>query len=247
MAIYGTGDHDYNYPEFMTVLLDIEGTVCPISFVKECMFPYFLNNYAAYLTDLEFPLNKSQNSLAQTLGGFPAEITATLALLKAHLDDLVAKDIKDPVLKAFQGIVWQQGFEKGDLKAPLYCDAISFICATPDVYIYSSGSVAAQKLLFGHVEVAGALVDLTPKLKGYYDITTAGFKHEKTSYQKIASDIGCASGEVTFYSDNVQEVKAALEAGMKSKVVVRPGNAPLSSEDEEQYQCISTFEQESDV
>lgn len=225
----------------MVVLLDIEGTVCPISFVKESMFPYFLHHYGEYLAELQFPVNRDQNSLAQTLSGFPPATTSTLALLRTHIDTLVANDIKDPVLKAFQGVVWRRGFEKGDLKAPLYADAIRFIDSSPDTYIYSSGSVAAQKLLFGHVDVEGKLVDMTPRLKGYYDITTAGFKQERTSYEKIARDIGCTAAEVTFYSDNVQEVKAALEAGMQSKVVIRPGNAELTSEDRVRYECVSTF------
>lgn len=225
----------------MVVLLDIEGTVCPISFVKECMFPYFLHNYAAYLLELEFPINKNQNALAETLSGFSSGTISTLSLLKAHIDTLVANDVKDPVLKAFQGIVWKMGFEKGDLKAPLYPDAITLINSSPETYIYSSGSVAAQKLLFGHVDVEGTLVDMTPKIKGYYDITTAGFKQERSSYEKIIGDIGCTPAEVTFYSDNVQEVKAALEAGMHAKVVIRPGNAELSSEDQERYECVTSF------
>ena len=123
----------------------------------------------------------------------------------------------------------------------MYEDAIAFINRSKSVYIYSSGSVGAQKLLFSHVDVNGALVDLTPKLKGYFDITTAGFKQEKDSYLKIAADIGCDPADVIFYSDNVLEVKAALEAGMASKVVVRPGNAELSESDKKSYECISSF------
>lgn len=226
----------------MVVLLDIEGTVCPITFVKECMFPYFLRNYAAYLRELEFPLDPAQNELARTLSGFPEAATESRALLQAHIDSLVARDIKHPVLKAFQGLVWQQGFDKGELRAPLYADAIRFIDAAPEAYIYSSGSVAAQKLLFSHVDVAGALRDMTPRLKGYFDLTTAGSKHEPQSYARIARAIGCAAAQVTFYSDNVGEVEAARAAGMQGRVVERPGNAPLSPEDRARHQCITRLE-----
>lgn len=222
-------------------LLDIEGTVCPITFVKDCLFPYFSKQYPSYLRDVSFPIDKSDGGLADVLAGFPKEAIASIDQLKNHIDDLVARDVKDPVLKSFQGLVWKEGYAKGDLKAPVYEDAIAFINRSKSVYIYSSGSVGAQKLLFSHVDVNGALVDLTPKLKGYFDITTAGFKQEKDSYLKIAADIGCDPADVIFYSDNVLEVKAALEAGMASKVVVRPGNAELSESDKKSYECISSF------
>lgn len=225
----------------MTIaLLDIEGTVCPITFVKDVLFPYFLLKFPAYLQDLEFPL-QPQNDLAKILTGFPEQATLDAETLKLHIESLVAKDIKDPTLKAFQGVVWKLGYTNGDLKAPLYPDAIDYINRAKKIYIYSSGSVPAQILLFKHVEVSGKLVDFTPKLSGYFDITTSGHKQESSSYTKILKDIGCGPSEVVFYSDNVKEVEAAIESGMRSKVVIRPGNAPIG---EVQYDCITTFAEE---
>lgn len=223
------------------LLLDIEGTVCPITFVKDVLFPYFLQQYSNYLEPLQFPIVKDQNDLAKVLLGFPYEVTQTKLSLTAHIDSLVKNDIKDPTLKAFQGIVWKMGYDKGDLKAPLYPDAIKLLESAEKIYIYSSGSVPAQKLLFSHVDIDGKLVDLTPKLQGYYDITTAGFKQEKDSYIKIAQSIGCQPQDIVFYSDNVQEVSAALAAGMGGYVVVRPGNAPLTTQDRTTFQCIDHF------
>lgn len=223
------------------LLLDIEGTVCPITFVKEELFPYFLAQYTSYLEPLQFPIVKHQNQLAQVLLAFPAEVVQTKESLVAHIDNLVKNDIKDPTLKAFQGTVWKLGYDKGDLKAPLYDDSIELLGSGKKIYIYSSGSVPAQKLLFSHVNVNGTLQDMTPKLLGYFDITTSGFKQEKESYINIASSIGCQPNDIVFYSDNVREVSAALEAGMDAVVVVRPGNAPLTSHDRATYKCIDHF------
>lgn len=223
------------------LLLDIEGTICPITFVKDELFPYFLAQYKSYLDPLQFPIVKEQNQLAQVLLGFPAEVIQTKESLVTHIDSLVKNDIKDPTLKAFQGTVWKLGYDKGDLKAPLYEDAIKLLESGKKIYIYSSGSVPAQKLLFGHVNVNGKLEDLNPNLLGYFDITTSGFKQEKNSYIRIADSIGAQPKDIVFYSDNVQEVSAALEAGMDAAVVVRPGNAPLTSHDRATYQCIDHF------
>lgn len=223
------------------LLLDIEGTVCPITFVKDELFPYFLREYSSYLDQVQFPIVKDENQLALILAGFPSEVTGSKAALLAHIDGLVKNDVKDPALKSFQGIVWKSGYDKGDLKAPLFDDAIELLETKENIYIYSSGSIGAQKLLFSHVDKQGQLVDFTPRLLGYYDITTAGFKQEKDSYTKIAQSIGRQPQDIVFYSDNVQEVRAALAAGMGAYVVERPGNAPVSSHDRASLQCIDHF------
>lgn len=226
----------------MIHLYDIEGTVCSTTFVKDVLYPYFLSHYQEFVSSLPFPLVPTHDDISAILADFPKENVISPQALIGHIDCLVSSDIKDPVLKAFQGIVWEKGYQKGDLKAPLYPDAIIFIKKHPHNYIYSSGSVYAQKLLFLHVDVDGQLVDLTGYLLGYFDINTAGYKQEKGSYENIASAIGCSTSEVTFYSDNVSEVKAGLAAGMAAKVVVRPGNAPLSKEDKANLDIIYTFD-----
>lgn len=225
-------------PADMPALLDIEGTVCSISFVKDVLYPYFLQEYPALLAKA-FPLNES-DPIGKVLLGFPTEVTASYDSVVSHINHLVASDFKDPVLKAFQGIVWKMGYDSGKLKAPLYADAIDFVKTHSPVYIYSSGSVPAQKLLFAHVDVDGSLADLTSYILGYFDITTSGYKQDAQSYVNIAKSIGCDPLEVVFYSDNANEVRAALAAGMASKVVVRPGNAPLTDEDR-QLEAITEF------
>lgn len=225
----------------MIHLLDIEGTICPITFVKDVLYPYFLENYAAELGPVKFPVDRDHDDLSAILAGFPPSATASPAALHAHIEGLVASDTKDPVLKSLQGKIWRLGYALGRLTAPLYGDAIDFLARSATTYIYSSGSVDAQKLLFAHVDVDGALTDLTLHIRGYYDIPSAGYKQEALSYRAIALLIGCTCADIAFYSDNIHEVRAAREAGCTAIVVVRPGNAPLTEEEKEGFACITTF------
>lgn len=213
----------------MAVLLDIEGTICPISFVKDVLYPYFTNKLPALLKSQSFPLDpNSDDAVTKILTELPADTQTNAESIQAHFDDLVKRDIKDPVLKSLQGFVWQQGYHSGEITAPVYPDAIEYIKTTSDdVYIYSLGSIKAQKLLFSYVDDAGKSVDLNPYLKGYYDIPTAGYKNQSSSYTKIAEAIGSPASEILFLSDNELEVQAATEAGMKAKIMVRPGNYAL--------------------
>lgn len=221
------------------IILDIEGTVCPISFVKQTLFPYFLSQLDSTLAALEFPLDTSSPVAAICLQ-FPVHVQRDAASLDAYIRALVAADTKDPVLKSLQGYVWKRGYDCGDLVAPIYKDAIDLVStSTCPVYIYSSGSVAAQKLLFLHV--TGGL-DLTLHLAGYFDITTSGHKQDADSYRSILRAIGSPDlSQVMFYSDAPNEVRAALQAGMQSKIVVRPGNAELTQEDRK-LGTIESFE-----
>lgn len=203
-------------------LLDIEGTVCPISFVKDVLFPYF----SAKVPSL---INSDDDSIKSVLAQFPQH--GNPQALQAHLQSLVDNDVKDPILKQLQGTVWAKGYTSGEIKAPVYKDAIEFMKRKDNVYIYSSGSVQAQKLLFGYVanpnesESDGSSLDLNPLIKGYFDINTSGKKMESSSYEKIVSQIGVKADQVLFLSDNVKELEAADAAGLKTLLAVRPGNA----------------------
>jgi len=128
-----------------------------------------------------------------------------------------------------------------------------------DCSIYSSGSVFAQKLLFGHIrDTTGAsphtssegqnasattTVDRTDAIQMWFDTTNAGPKTERASYETIAHGLGTEAGKVLFLSDNVREVSAALEAGMKAIVVDRPGNAELAGREREEYEVVTSFDQ----
>ena len=232
------------------VVLDIEGTVCPISFVKTTLFPYFLEKLPLEISALTFPLNFTSNSpVEQICSQFPENVRGSSDSLLEYITSLVNNDIKDPILKSLQGFIWKLGYENGELMAPVYEDSIEFVkdmSKTKKIYIYSSGSIKAQILLFGHVKDAnGTSLDMNRYLSGYYDITTAGFKQESESYVKILKDIGYESKQssVLFLSDNVKEVDAAIQAGMNSLVVDRPGNAPLNETDKKSFSIIETFKE----
>ncbi|RLV95712.1 Enolase-phosphatase E1 [Spathaspora sp. JA1] len=195
---------------------------------------------ATIVNMVDFPITSPRRTIEKTLA--PLEFT-TGQLAFNHFEKLVVNDVKDPVLKSLQGEVWELGYETGEIRAPVYKDAIKFIETFPNVYIYSSGSIAAQKLLFGYVLQGEGSIDLNKFIKGYFDIPAVGYKFESSSYTKILQEIGRTGEEVLFLSDNVAEVDAAIQAGMQSYIVVREGNAPLSQSDTASHTTITSFDQ----
>lgn len=226
-----------------TIILDIEGTVCPISFVKEELFPFFLSEFPARLEGYKFPLSPvdtTEDPILHILGQFPKESRCSSTALVAYIQDLVARDIKDPVLKQLQGFIWEQGYTTGSILAPLFLDAIEcfprWINQGKKIYIYSSGSVKAQILLFANVKAPnGGKLDFNQYISGYFDTTNAGNKTVIGSYERITNEIGVDPATCLFLSDNPLEVKAAIGAGLKSTIIVKPGNYPITQEDESNY------------
>jgi enolase-phosphatase E1 len=174
---------------------------------------------------------------------FPAEYSSSKSAFESHFRDLVSRDVKAPYLKNLQGYLWERGYETGELKAPLFPDVAPRIAtwraAGLPVLIYSSGSVPAQKLLFGHTTDG----DLLPSLRDYFDTVNAGPKTDPASYDKIAAKYQdqFAKGDWLFLSDNVAEVDAAKSSGMQSFIVTRPGNAPLPDGIETKHRVIQDF------
>ncbi|MEM7478279.1 MAG: acireductone synthase, partial [Planctomycetota bacterium] len=140
---------------------------------------------------------------------------------------LMASDVKATGLKTLQGLIWKGGFDSGELKAHIYPDVIpaiqSWRDAGADVRIYSSGSVAAQKMFFGNSEESGDCLHL---FSGHYD-TTIGGKKESNSYTKLANDWCQQPGDILFVSDVIEELSAASEAGLQTRLSIRPGNQPV--------------------
>jgi enolase-phosphatase E1 len=133
------------------------------------------------------------------------------------------RDLKVTPLKELQGMIWKEGFESGEIRAPLYDDAVDamrrYRAAGIRLFIYSSGSIAAQQLLFGHA-VAG---DLRPLFEGYFD-TTTGPKREPSSYHRIAQTIGVPPQRIVFFSDHASELDAARAAEMQTVQLARPAD-----------------------
>ncbi|PNP39463.1 hypothetical protein TGAMA5MH_08481 [Trichoderma gamsii] len=216
-----------DFGRFDVLLLDIEGTVCPISFVKDVLFPYALNVLPDFLAE-----QWDEPSFAGYRNAFPDDYRNDRSAFEAHVRDLVARDVKAPYLKALQGHLWTKGYESGVLKAPLFPDVPPFItnahAAGKKIMIYSSGSVPAQKLLFAHTTAQPP--DMSVVISDWFDTVNAGPKTDVASYTTILShhpDISPARW--IFLSDNLSEVDAARQSGMHSIPAVRPGNAPLPS------------------
>ncbi|KAM0334087.1 hypothetical protein ACHAQA_001107 [Verticillium albo-atrum] len=230
-----------NLATVKVILLDIEGTVCPISFVKDVLFPYALQALPATL-DSQW----DSPDFAPYRNAFPEPAASSKSQFEAHVADLVRRDVKIPYLKALQGYLWQAGYDSGDIKAPLFPDVApamsAWHAAGIKLIIYSSGSVPAQKLLFGHTNAQPP--SLIPLISDWFDTVNAGMKMESSSYSVILSKYPDTKPQQwLFLSDNVDEVSAARTAGMQSLPVVRPGNPPLPEPRALEEQVVRSFEE----
>jgi enolase-phosphatase E1 len=212
------------------VLTDIEGTTTPLSFVADVLFPFAKERLedACGISAAEAP--RFADAVRQLRREHEAErgSGATVpdfgngAPYARHLMEL---DRKSTGLKTLQGLIWEDGYRTGELKGDVYPDVPEALRSWKEkgirVRIFSSGSVLAQKLLFGHT----AYGDLLPYFEGYHD-TTTGPKREARAYAAIAEAFGLPPGEILFLSDVVEELDAAREAGMRTGLFLRPGNKP---------------------
>jgi enolase-phosphatase E1 len=209
------------------VLLDIEGTTTSISFVFDVLFPYAAKAIPDFLR-----AQAARPDVADTIAlirndALPAEAALDpLAGALAVVQRQMAGDVKATGLKQLQGLVWQHGYENGQIKGQVFSDVperfAAWRTANRPVAIYSSGSRLAQQLLFRH-SIAG---DLAAGIAGYYD-TTSGHKRDSASYTTIAKAWGLAPSDIVFCTDQPAEADAARAAGMQTAVIMRPGNAPL--------------------
>lgn len=197
------------------IVTDIEGTTTPIDFVQSRLFPYARARLGAYLRAGGAP--EVVDDVRARLGG-EADLERVVATLERWSDE----DLKLTPLKALQGMVWAEGYRDGSLRAPVYPDVPRALerwrAAGRRLAVYSSGSVAAQRLLFGHTDHG----DLSGHFEAWFD-TTTGAKREVESYRRITTTLGLAAGEVTFLSDVVAELDAAREAGLHTFLLTRDG------------------------
>ncbi len=202
------------------ILTDIEGTTSAVSFVFDVLFPFAQQNLPHYVR-----AHASEPAVVAQLDAVRAdaeEPQADTERVIAILLEWIAEDRKATPLKALQGMVWAEGYKAGELKGHVYPDAVTALQqwheAGFELYVYSSGSVQAQQLIFGYSQAG----DLTPLFSGYFD-TTSGGKREAQSYRNIAEAIGLAAHEILFLSDIVEELDAAREAGLSTCGVAREG------------------------
>ncbi len=195
------------------LLFDIEGTTTDINFVHKVLFPYATERMADFV-------RKNPQHPAVLEVGQPSTEAAISTLM-----DWIREDKKVGALKTLQGEIWVEGYRTGAFKGHVYPDVKpaweTWKHQGLTLAIYSSGSVAAQKLIFGHSQDG----DLTPLLSAYFD-TKVGGKREFKSYETIAKELKVPAAEVTFFSDIKEELDAARAAGMKTVHLFRSGIAP---------------------
>ena len=198
------------------VVTDIEGTTSSLAFVKDVLFPYarqalpdFVRGHHAQLTDIA-------SDMAAIVGKPRLDSREMIDLLLHWMDE----DRKITPLKTLQGMVWKTGYERGELQSHLYEDAARGLRKWHTdglrLYVYSSGSIAAQKLLFAHTPYG----DLLPLFSGYFD-TTTGPKLEPHSYQAITAALRLAPQAIVFLSDHPGEIQAAAAAGLQTVLLAR--------------------------
>lgn len=236
------------------IICDIEGTTSSISFVKDVLFPYALKHVEEYLKShwsedatktvvaaLREQADEDKKAEVEGVVTIPAEDSEDIIPdVVKNVEWQMSQDRKTGALKTLQGLVWAQGYKDGTIKGHVYEDVKKALEQWNEsgrkVYIYSSGSVDAQKMLFEHSEQG----DLVKYLAGYYD-TKIGAKQEKNSYEALLKNIEATGEEALFLTDVVAEAKAAKEAGLNVVVLDRPGNAELSEEDRKEFTVISSF------
>ena len=203
------------------VLVDIEGTVTPISAVRDVLFPYARARLEAFVA-------------AHGAETVVAEALAQVRTLQPEADPVASllrwsdRDEKVTPLKTIQGLIWREGYAKGDLVAQFYPDApecLSFWKREGlPLYVYSSGSEEAQRGIFGHSQTG----DLTGLFGGFFD-TRIGPKRDAASYRAIAGEIGLPTGLILFLSDIEAELDAAAAAGLRTCQIVREEDGTLPS------------------
>jgi enolase-phosphatase E1 len=199
------------------IVTDIEGTTSSLSFVQEVLFPYARANLEDYVRR-----HQDEPQVKRLLEESCKEAGAELdtGQLISQLIQWLDEDKKVTPLKSLQGLIWKAGYQKGDFKGHVYPDAAAYLKAWKakglDLYVYSSGSVYAQKLLFAHTEYG----DLTPLFSGFFD-THIGGKKEQESYRKIAKQLGIPADQILFLSDIKEELDAAKAAGFKTLWLIR--------------------------
>jgi len=208
--------------EISCILTDIEGTTTEISFVYDVLFPYFREHLFEW-EDVES--DEIQEILTATQRLITEELGSSSLDRKALFKQLLAWSLEDrkvTPLKALQGIIWKKGFETGVLKGHVYPDVAPALARWHSegktLAIFSSGSVSAQKQLFGN-SIDG---DLSPYFSAFFD-TQTGMKRDPQTYVAIANSLSMLPANVLFLSDVVEELAAAKQAGMHTTQLVRPG------------------------
>lgn len=238
----GTGPRAY--------LLDIEGTTTPISFVHETLFDFARQHLAAFL-ERTWSSQMTQDIVSRLAAEHAAETAGPPPWRGTTRDDLresavtyahwlMDRDRKSPALKELQGLIWEEGYQAGQLRGVVWDDVPRAMHrwrkAGVQIAIYSSGSELAQRRLFASAPQG----DLTGHIAAFFD-TRVGPKPQPQSYRRIAEALQIAPNEICFVSDVTAELRAAREAGCMAVLAARPGNPPQA--DADAFHQITTFDE----
>jgi enolase-phosphatase E1 len=217
------------------IVTDIEGTTSSLSFVKDVLFPYANKHLADFVRQhIDSEHIKSLLQDARQEVGEELDVEQLITLFRQW----IAEDRKATSLKSLQGLIWEAGYNAGAFTGHLYQDAVENLKAWKagnlDLYIYSSGSVYAQKLLFSHTEYG----DLTTLFSGYFD-THIGGKREPQSYQRIAAQTHHQPNELLFLSDIKEELDAAQAVGFNTIWLIRDSQPDPDAE----HLQVTSFDQ----
>nr|WP_283163524.1 acireductone synthase [Brenneria tiliae] len=217
------------------IVTDIEGTTSDIRFVHDQLFPYARERLAATVRRQgdDGEIAHALTLLRQELDAPEADDDALISALHRFME----QDRKSTALKLLQGIIWRSGYHNGDFRGHIYPEVAQQLADWQRrgirLYVYSSGSVEAQQLLFGYSEAG----DLRPLFSDYFD-TRVGAKREAASYRAIAQSIGLPAGELLFLSDIRQELDAAQQAGWHTCQLIRGDADDLS-----RHRQVARFDQ----
>ncbi|HET7931507.1 MAG TPA: acireductone synthase [Rhodanobacteraceae bacterium] len=218
------------------VLTDIEGTTSSISFVKDVLFPYARAHLPAFVVQ-----HRDDPAVRHWLVATAADAGIDDSDSPRVIDTLLGwidADVKATPLKALQGMIWKAGYESGAYRAHIYPEVPGRLrdwkAQGLGLYVYSSGSVPAQQLFFGHTEAG----NLAPLIDGWFDTETGG-KREPASYVRIAAAIGQPAAAIVFLSDIGAELDAARAAGMATVQLCRP---PQACADACAHACVADFD-----
>ena len=225
------------------ILLDIEGTTTSIEFVYNTLFPYAREHVAEFLIN-NFESQPVQDAVGELRRAWEGDARAhsecppwladtrhtEIASAAAYCRWLIERDRKSTPLKSLQGMIWQAGYQSGELRGHVYPDVPPAFARWKKqgktISIFSSGSVLAQKLIFAHAVSESGTANLTGFITSYFD-TTTGPKKEAESYRKIAAALRVPAGAVLFLSDSVAELEAARSARIVTALSARPENPPV--------------------
>ena len=231
------------------VICDIEGTTTSISFVKDVLFKiaaeesksFLMNNY----DELKYLIDQLHNLALEEKFEIRNDTSSKVEHVNAvdhYIQHLIKTDRKVSMLKELQGKIWRHAYESNLIKGHVYDDVKRNFKKWTDkdlkIYIYSSGSVEAQKLIFGY-SIAG---DMCKYLSGYFD-TRVGHKQEKKSYENILDNINLKGEEALFLSDIQNEVIADRNANISCILLDRPGNAALSEKVRSEFRVVKNFDE----